>query len=245
MKDILIILLAIVVVIVVIMALTDKGRFMLKAMYNSLFFDAAKTPKGAEKIYQQAIEEAKEKFSKASDNLMKVAGLLNKAETELKNSLKSQEEIKSNMEYYAKLKQFDKVDLYGEELFSIEESIVLYKEQVQKYSLMKKEAETLANMFEQQLSKLKREKQATIRQLEMNIQTKEMYDDLDELKSTKGSQKMLDAVKEGLSETSDVAAGARIVHNSKHSTKIQQANMESRKHSSSSYAEELKKKYNK
>lgn len=245
MKDILIIIIGLLLAIVIIMMFTEKGRFMLKSFYNSLFIDIAKTPKGAEVIYNEAIEEASKQYSKASDNLNKIAGLLNTAETNKSKTEKNITLTKNKMEHFAKNNQFDKVELYAEDLSSLEEEIELYTQQVEKYSTMFEEAKILTSNFEDKLTKLKRDKQITIRQLEMNIQTKEMYDNLDELKSTKASDKMLSAVKEGLTETTEQAIGAKIVHNNKHSTKISKANAEFKSGKSNAYAEELKRKYSK
>ncbi len=243
MKDILIILLGLIAIVLVVMMFTEKGRFMLKSFYNSLFIDVAKTPKGAEAIYNEAIDEAQKQYSKAKDNLSKIAGILNTSKTHKDKTEMLIKDTKLKMEHFAKSNQFDKVDLYASELSSLEEELELYSEQVIKYTQMLDEAKLLANNFEEKLTKLKRDKQVTVRQLELNLQTKEMYDDLDELKASKTSDKMLHAVKYGLSETTEHAVGARIVHNSKHSTQIAKADAEMKFSKSNAYAEELKRKY--
>lgn len=245
MKDILIILIGLVAVILVIMMFTEKGRFMLKSFYNSLFIDVAKTPKGAEAIYNEAIDEAQTQYTKASDNLSKIAGLLETAKTNKAKAEKNIVNTKNKMEQFAKNGQFDKVDLYVEDLSATEEELELYNQQVEKYCQMFEEAQILTKSFEEKLVKLKRDKQITVRQLEMNIQTKQMYDNLDELKAAKVSDKMLSAVKDGLTETTEQATGAKVVHNSKHSTKIAKADAELKSGKYNAYAEELRKKYSK
>lgn len=228
-----------------ILALTGKGRYFLKGCFNLFFQDLAKTPKGAEAIYAQAIEEATNAYSKASNNLQRIAGMLNTSENNLTETSNKINTTKQKMEEFAKRQQWEKVDLYAEELSSLEEDIKLYQNEVIKYKPMLEQAKMLSNQYESKLTKLKKDKKIVVRQLEMNQQTKDMYDDLDSLKQTKTSDKLLDSVKEGLIETEEMATGAKILHNSKRSTKLLEADNELKSSEFNKYALELKNRYKK
>jgi len=227
------------------LALTGKGRYFLKGCYNLFFQDLAKTPKGAEAIYVEAIEEATNSYVKASNNLQRIAGILNTSENNLTETNNKIITTKQKMEEFAKRQQWEKVDLYSEELSSLEEDIKIYQSEVVKYKPMLEQAKMLSNQYESKLTKLKKDKKIVVRQLEMNQQTKDMYDDLDSLKQTKTSDKLLDSVKEGLIETEEMATGAKILHNSKRSTKLLEADNELKGSAFNKYAQDLKEKYKK
>lgn len=225
------------------LGLTGKGRYLIKGMTNLFFTDVAKTPKGAEAIYAQAIDEKTNEYGKASNNYRKIAGLLETAQTNLKDSSDKIVKTKDSMEQLAKAGKFDKVQLFADELASVEEDKVLYTNEIAKYSPMFQQAKSVTEQLEAKLAKLKKDKRIVVHQLEINQQTKEMYDSLDEVKTGKASDKLLDAVKEGVIETGEMATGARVVHDSKHSTKMLEAEAEVKAAQSSEYVEELKKKY--
>ncbi|MNV90664.1 hypothetical protein D3C71_1850720 [compost metagenome] len=99
--------------------------------------------------------------------------------------------------------------------------------------------------MEDKLKKLQKDKNRVISDLKLNKELKVMYDDMDELKNTTSTDKLLDTVKKGVQDTRETAVGARVVHENKTSTKLANAETEARKLQSSSYVEDLKKKYNK
>lgn len=227
------------------LALTGKGRYLIKGMTNLFFVDVAKTPKGAEAIYTQAIEEANKAYVKASNNFQKIAGLLDTAMRNHKNAVENVGLTKKKMEMLASKGQFDKVEILAEELTNVEEDVKIYLAEIAKYKPMYSQAETLSQNYETKLRQLQKDKKTVIRQLEINQQTKEMYDDLDELKNVKTSDKLLSAVKEGVVETGEMATGARTLHESKHSTKMLEIDKQVKSAKQSDYVEELRRKYNK
>lgn len=227
------------------LALTGKGRYLIKGVTNLLFIDIAKTPKGAEAIYTQAIEEAQGAYNKASNNFQKIAGLLETAKSNFANTNSKVERTKAKMEELAKKQMFKEVDIFAQELSNLEDDLKMYTDEVNKYNPMYHQAEMLTQQYETKLMKLKKDKKTVIRQLEINQQTKEMYDDLDELKNVKSSEKLLEAVKEGVVETGEVATGAKVLHNNKHSTKLLEAESAVKTIKVNDYAEQLRKKYEK
>lgn len=245
MGGLLTIILAIILIVGVVLALSEKGRYMLKGLGNLFFVDMAKTEKGADIIYTQAIEETENSYVKASNNLQKIAGLLETAKTNLIKANKDRENVQFKMEEFAKKQMFDKVELYAVELSSLDEDVEAYTAEIAKYEPMYSQAMALTKQYETKLLQLKKEKKTVVRQLEINKQTKEMYDDLDELKNVKSSDKLINAVKEGVIETGQVATGARVLHESKHSTKLSIAEQEVKSLKTNSYVEELRKKYSK
>lgn len=227
------------------LALTGKGRYFIKGLSNLFFTDLAKTPKGAEAIYTQAIEEAQNAYNKASNNLQRIAGMLDTAKRNFEDSQNRIKITQSKCEELAKRQMFDKVELFAQELQGLEEDLTLYKNEVAKYTPMFNEAKMLCSNYEQKLVKLRKDKKTVVRQLELNMQTKEMYDDLDELKNVKSSDKLLESVKEGVVETNEMAIGAKTVHQNKLSTRLLEAEQSVKSVQSNDYIEQLRKKYQK
>lgn len=227
------------------LALTGKGRYLIKGLSNLFFTDLAKTPKGAEAIYTQAIEEAQNSYNKASNNLQRIAGILDTAKRNYEDTQNRVKLTQAKCEDLAKRQMFDKVELFAQELQGLEEDLTLYKNEIAKYTPMFNEAKMLSNNYEQKLVKLKKDKKVVVRQLELNMQTKEMYDDLDELKNVKSSDKLLDSVKEGVVETNELAIGAKTVHQNKLSTRLLEAEQSVKSVQSNDYVEQLRKKYEK
>lgn len=227
------------------LALTGRGRYLIKGLTNLFFVDVAKTPKGANAIYTQAIEEASDSYTKASNNFQRIAGLLDTAQNNQKDTSDKLILTKQKMEDFAKRQMFEKVELFAQELANIDEDLSIYTAEIAKYTPMYQQAKLLTENYEQKLIKLKKDKKTVVRQLEMNQQAKEMYDDLDQLKNVKTSDKLLESVKEGVIDTGEMATGARILHENKHSTKMLEAESEVKAVKYNSYVEELKQKYSK
>ena len=76
-------------------------------------------------------------------------------------------------------------------------------------------------------------------------QTKDIHEDMDELRRDRTTHKLLDAVNEGASDLRKEANGARIVHQSKTSTKIANIEKDIESAQASDYIAGLKEKYKK
>jgi chromosome segregation ATPase len=218
------------VIVVAGLAMTKKGRYLLKGTMNMFFVDVAKTPKGAETIYTQAIEEAQDNYNKASNNFQKITGMLETSKRNYNEANIKMENTKRTMQSLAGKGQLteDKIKVYKIELQSIDDDINTYGQEIQEYTPMFNDAKTLTENYELQLVQLQKDKKNVVRKLEMNQQTKQMYDDLDELKKEKTSSKLVAAVKEGVTESGEMATGARVLHESKHSTQLAALESESK-----------------
>lgn len=218
-------------------------RVMFKGLGNLFVEDLAKTPEGARAVYEQAIYEAQEEYNKANNTLQKIAGQLNTATEELKHYKEKLASLESKCEAFAKAGQFDKIDLYAQERDNTVEEVNSRIEIIDRLTPLFEEAKQINNHCETKLKQLQKDQKKVVNELQMNEQLKEMYDDMDELKNTTNTAKLLDAVKEGAKETREHAVGARVVHENKLSTKIDKADEEAKKLSRNSYKDELMKKY--
>lgn len=225
--------------------LTDKGRTMAKGFLNIFFEDVAKTPQGANAIYQQAIEECQKDYYKADNNLKRVSGMLishkNKIE-ELEDNIKAD---KSRCENLVKGNRFEDAEIIAQRITEMEEEKVIYINKAKELEPMLASAKQVHTHLETKLNKLKKDKNIVVKQLEINKQQEELYNDLDELKNVKGVDKLLSSVKDEVVSSNERIVGSRTVHENRTSTKIQRIDESLKSSQASSYVEELKRKYNK
>jgi phage shock protein A len=225
--------------------ISGKLRTLVKGFIGLFVEDVAKTPEGAAAVYTEAIDKAQDDYNKASNALQKIAGQLQTAKMslqELQIKIKSCEE---KCERFASLGQFEKVEMYGQERQDLMEEKDHTETVIKNLSPIFEEAKKLTEFNELKLVKLKKEKVNVVNNLKLNKQLKEMYDDMDELKNTSNIDKLLEAVKEGSKESMESATGAKVLHESKRSTKLSNADAEVKAMQNSDYVDSLKKKYQK
>lgn len=230
---------------ILIIFLTGKGRVLFSGFVNLFFDNVAKTKEGAEAIYSQAIEKAQNNYNTASDVLNKLSGALYTAEQNLESIKKEVTKTKEKMKQSAQQGLMDNVDLYGEQLTTLEEKLSLYEEQIAKTKPMVSEAKLVTQETQKELKKLIAEKEITIQKIILNQQQTKMYDQLDVLKNTDGVSKLLNSVRTQLQDSTERAVGAKIVHGEKLETKLLVADNKLKTGGMNSYAQELKAQYGK
>lgn len=159
-------------------------------------------------------------------------------QTDLKNT-------ESACERFVKSGQMEEAVLYAEKRQDLMDEITREKIMVSELEKAVVEATEISNHNEKILRKLRQQSKTVVSEMEMKKQLAEMYDDLDELKKTKATDKLLQSVQDGYEELSIKASGAKTVHESKVSTKLERADQKAAKLSSDAYLKELQAKYNK
>ncbi len=233
-----------VLVLIFILMFTKPG-VLLKGMWGLLFKNIAQTPDGAEAIYQEAIEKTQDKYNEASNALQKIAGQLETAHNNFNNTKKRLKDCEEKCENLVAAGKTEQAILFAEERESILTEYENYKTTIEELQPMRIEAEHILQFQEKELRRLKLEQKTVVGNLRRNIQVKEMYDTMDNLKRNSNLDKMMGHVKDGAQEKREMATGAKVLHESKLSTKLEKANVEATKLNSNSYLESLKTKYKK
>lgn len=222
-----------------------KLTTLLKGFVGVFVEDLTKTPEGAAAVYNQAIEQGTRDYSQANDTLQKIAGQLDTAIKTHLNFKKQLEVCEVNCNNFAKNQQWEKLDLFAKEREELLEEIENQELVINDLKPLFEEAKAINIHLEEKLVKLKKDKTRIINDLQRDKQLKNMYDDMDELKNTTNTDKLLDSVKSSAKELREQAVGARSVHNNKTSTKITAAKVEAKKLHSNDYIEQLKQKHGK
>ena len=235
----------VVIVFVLLLILFPEFRKLCLGWTRIFIKDMATTPEGAEAIYAQKIDEAQEAYNKADNALRVATGKYSNAKSELKSLNSQLEQIEKACETLVQKGDIKNAEIKVEQREEILSSIASTEELLKAFATAKSEAEQVHTHCQKQLAKLKRESKEVVENMKVKKQLQEVYDDMDELKNVTATDKLLEQVKEKNKDLNASVEGARIVHNNKLSTKIQNADNAAKKAQSNDYLESLRKKYNK
>lgn len=234
---------ALLAIILVALIISGKLRVLFKGFVNMFVEDLAKTPEGAEAVFSEAINEAQNAYNDANNTFRNVSGQYESTKNALNDAKSKLADAEKKCESLAKAGKYDDLELFAEQREDLLTDIQLIEKQVGRLTQAFKDAKQLNDHYEKELVRLKKEKKKIINELKMNKQMEEMYDHMDKLKNTKNTHKLLSAVKEKVEEGRENVAGAKVVHDNKLSTRLERAEGNVKKASSSSYVEQLKSKY--
>ena len=234
-----------VAIFVLLMVLFPEFRALFKGIVRVFIKDIATTPEGAEAIYGEKINNAQDAYSKA-DNAYKVqAGKLSNAKRDMEILKTRLTKVEGECETFVKNGKMDVAQLKSEEREEIIADIERQSKLIIAYEQATKTAKEAQEMCEKNLRKLKREGKEVVENMKVKEQLKEVYDDMDELKSVTATDKLLDSVREKNKDLDAVVEGSKVVYENRTSTKLKRAEDEAKKLQSNDYLESLKKKYNK
>ena len=240
---------AVAILIVLALIIFPEFRRSLKVLcsgFLNLFVqDLAKTPEGATAVYNEAIEEERELYRKACNVLNRVSGELQAAQNELVKLQESKKRIEATCERLVKEGRDNDALLYAEKLSEVNNDIERKKKVIAEYEPYVVEAKKAVNFREKRLKELDKQKKDTVNDIKLAKQTKDIHNDMDELRRDRATHRLLDAVNEGASDLRKEANGARIVHQSKTSTKIADIEKDMESAQASDYIASLKEKYKK
>lgn len=223
-----------------------RGLKVLCSGFLNLFVqDLAKTPEGATAVYNEAIEEEREMYRKACNVLNKVSGEYQVAQQNLVKLQEAKKKIEATCERLVREGRDNDALVYAEKLSEVNNDIERAKKVIAEYEPYVEEAKNAVSFREKRLKELKKQKNDTVSDMKLAKQTKDIHEDMDELRRDRTTHKLLDAVNEGASDLRKEANGARIVHQSKTSTKVANIERDMESAQASEYIASLKEKYKK
>ena len=235
----------VVIIFVLLLIIFPEFRKLCTGWTRLFIKDMATTPEGAEAIYAEKINEAQEAYAKADNALRIATGKYSNAKNELESLNQQLKQVEKACEALVQKGDIKNAEIKVEQREDILASITRTEELLKAFAIAKSEAEQVHTHCQKQLAKLKRESKEVVENMKVKKQLQEVYDDMDELKNVTATDKLLEQVKEKNKDLNASVEGARIVHNNKLSTKIQNADNAAKKAQSNDYLESLRKKYNK
>lgn len=176
--------------------------------------DVAKTPDGARAIYAQKIDEMQEKYGQANTTLLTLAGRKKRAEDNYKEHQKKAEEYDAKARTAMQNGDRNSAVIYARNLQDEKDEMNNYKEQAEKLKPLVDDAQLIVNKLERDLDKLKRESKNAVAEMVINNEISDAYSQMEDLKAATGTDKMLSATREGLQDSRERAAGAKVVYDS-------------------------------
>lgn len=219
-----------------------KGLKVLLGGFLNLFIeDTAKTPKGAEAIFNKAIEEAQDKYQKASDTLKTITGRLDSVVRQRDEAAKAVKEYEEKARRAMAHGREEDARLYAEKRQDALLSLNQYEETYKQLVPVVKQAKEIYVQRQNYLKDIQRKKKIKIEQLKTNQNIEEAFDDLDDLRKDTPTKKLLGIIDEEITAGTERTAGARIVHEAKLDTRVAHADEKSNSYAVDDFLDSIRK----
>lgn len=243
------IIISVVVLFLLILIIFPSFRKRLKVLcggfLNLIVEDNAKTPEGAKAIYNQAIEEAEEKFRTVANVYKRVSGKLVTFKQQKENLTEQLKSVESACESFVKQNRMDQAEIYAEKRMELKDQLKQIDAAIAKLEPSVKSARDAYEEQERDLNNLKRKSKSVVEGMILNQQLEESLSDVNSIAKTSATSKLLDAVEEAYKDSNDLAEGTKLAYENRVSTKMRRAEVDARKMASDDYLSQLKAKYNK
>lgn len=221
-----------------------EARSLGKGFLRIFVQDMASTPEGARAIYSEKIDELQQTYNEASDSYRMVTGEYEQSKKELQSLQQRLKLVESQCETLVKMRNDEGARIKAQERQEILEDIQHVGEMMDKYEAAMQEAKTISSTCEQQLIQMKKEMKDTIKEMQDNKRISEVYQRMDKLRNTSGTDKMIAAIHEKNEDLAKMASGSKAVYQNSTAAKVRSVEHDVRRMESDSYLASLKAKYN-
>lgn len=174
----------------------------------------ASTPEGAKDIFNVAIREAEEFYSKASNLYIEIEGKVTTAEKDLHFAKKDLMKINNEITRCIKDGNDEEAMQYAMKKSTVEAKIETLKSTIEELKEARDHQKEVRDEASRKLTSLKEEKERTIYELEANQQIIDIHQSMDENNMTSESDRMLERAREGAKKTKEKAQGAQKAYDS-------------------------------
>ena len=236
-------LIGIAVGIFVLIALGVSGKLSVLAKgFAGMFVEnLATTPTGAKAVYNDAIEKAQVNYNKANDANRQIVGEYEDLKAKVSKLSKGVEKKTNEALASKKAGRMDDAILLAEEREDLLAQLTGLQEDEPRMAAAVKEAEAINTATQRKLKELKKDQTRVVSKLESNEKMKAIYDDLDDLKRTTDTDKLLGSIKDKVTKGNQEIAGAKAIRNNSLDVNLESAETRARKASALSFLDELDK----
>lgn len=221
-----------------------EARSLGKGFLRIFVRDMASTPEGARAIYSEKIEELQQTYNEASDSYRMVTGEYEQSKKELLDLQQKLRHVETQCESLMRMGNEEGAVIKAQERQEIIEDIQHVGEMMDKYEAAMKEAKEISSTCEQQLIQMKKEMKDTIKEMQDNKRISEVYQRMDKLRNTTGTDKMIAAIHEKNEDLAKMASGSKAVYQNSTAAKSRAVEHDVRKLESQAYLDSLRNKYN-
>ena len=220
-----------------------KLKVLVGGFLNIFVEDMAKTPEGARAVYDQAIEEAQKQYNEADNMYRRQAGELDQLRTRiasLKSSLKATEDKCQSL---VKAGDMENAKVYAEKRSEILTELNQKASYEHDLTLAVEQVKNIHTLTGNKLRKLQTEKKQVIDGMKLDASMKSVLDDLDDLKRSTETEKMIGTVRDHAADLRKEVQGGMVVHANRASTKVAAAEKAASEVSSDDYLASLVSQY--
>ena len=222
-----------------------KLKVLVSGFLNIFVEDLAKTPDGARAIYDQKIEEVQNQYNEADDIYKRQAGALDQLRTKIRALESSLADTEKNCTALVKTG-----DMKNAKIYSTKRSEILAElEQMRVYerdlAVAVEEVKNIHTLTGEKLRKLKAEKKQVIDGMKLDASMKSVLDDLDDLKRSTETDKLLSSIRDHAADMRKEVQGGMVVHANRVSTKMSAAEKAVEAAGADDYLMSLQAKYGK
>lgn len=221
-----------------------EARSLGRGFLRLFVQDMASTPEGAKAIYTEKIEELQQTYNEASDSYRMVTGEYEQSKKELQSLQKKLQQVESQCEALMRMGNEEGAIIKAQERQEILEDIQHTGDMMDKYEQAMHEAKEISSTCEQQLIQMKKEMKDTIKEMQDNKRISEVYQRMDKLRNTSGTDKMIAAIHEKNEDLAKMASGSKAVYQNSTAAKVRGVEKDVRKLESQAYLDSLRNKYN-
>ena len=230
------------VFILIALGISGKLSVLAKGFANMFVEDLATTPTGAKAVYNSAIEKAQDNYNKANDAYRQIVGEYEGLKTEIQRLTKAVENKTTQARSSKAAGNMEDAILLAEEREDLLTQLTGLQEDEPRLAAAVKEAEAINTATQKKLKELKKDQTRVVSKLESNQRMKGIYDDLDELKKTTDTDKLLGSIKEKVTKGNQEIAGAKAIRNNSLDVKLESAETRAKKASALDFLDSLDKK---
>ena len=230
------------VFILIALGISGKLSVLAKGFANMFVEDLATTPTGAKAVYNNAIEKAQDNYNKANDAYRQIVGEYEGLKTEIQRLTKAVENKTTQARSSKAAGNMEDAILLAEEREDLLAQLTGLQEDEPRLAAAVKEAEAINTATQKKLKELKKDQTRVVSKLESNQRMKDIYDDLDELKKTTDTDKLLGSIKEKVTKGNQEIAGAKAIRNNSLDVKLESAETRAKKASALDFLDSLDKK---
>lgn len=172
----------------------------------------AQTVSGARDYFNAAIREKQDFASKASMMYAEISGKVERTERDLYEANREIMKINQNLNRCIDENDDDGAMTYAMKKQTVESKIDVLKTTLAELKEAKVHQKEVRDTAEEELNKLKEEKERTLYQMEADAQMIELHQSLDSLTANNETDRMLEKVRDGAKKTRERAEGSRIAY---------------------------------
>jgi phage shock protein A len=237
------IIVVIVLIVVFFPGFCKRMKVLISGFLGSLTENVASTPDGARAVYNEAIEQQESVYAKSANVLQKLTGKYSSTQKNYETKQKELKSVESECEALVRTHQLEQANVLAEKRTMLLEEVESLQQALVQLKPMVDSARDVYQRNSDRLEKLKRDSVDKVEKLQLDKMVKESQDDIDSLRNDTAIKKLLDSVDKACVDADEMAVGSKELYDNKTSTKVMRAEADARNVSTSSYIDDLMKKY--